>query len=114
MMKIYGSWMVVLLIGVSTTGLRGQQRISTEEKPRVAVLLFDAATVSDKQVFDREGVEAFAEAATQKVVNAFVAMKRFIVVERAAIDKILQEQNFQMGDLTDPNTAANFGRLLGT
>lgn len=106
-------WVLCLLISV--VSVSAQQRVSlTNEKPRVAVLLFDAGKVSDRQVFDRAGVDAFSEAATQKVINAFVDLKRFIVIERASIDKILQEQNFQMGDLTDPNTAAKFGSMLGT
>ncbi|MBX7152912.1 CsgG/HfaB family protein [bacterium] len=106
-------WIISIWFFVAS--VYAQERVSlTNEKPRVAVLLFDAAKVSDKQVFDRAGVDAFSEAATQKVINAFVDLKRFIVIERAAIDKILQEQNFQMGDLTDPDTAAKFGNMLGT
>ncbi len=92
-----------------------QQRVSmTNDKPRVAVLLFDAGRVSDNQVFDREGVQAFVEAATQAVATVFVNLKRFTVLERAAIDKLVQEQNFQMGDLSDPNKAVTLGSLLGT
>lgn len=35
------------------------------------------------------------------------------VVERAAIDKLLAEQNFSNTDRTDPLTAAKLGRILG-
>ncbi len=95
--------------------LNAQERVSlTQDKPRVAVLPFDAAKVSDAQVFDKSGVDAFAEAATQKVLNMFVHLKRFTVIERAVIDKVLKEQNFQAGDWTDQNTMTNLGNLLGT
>jgi len=92
-----------------------QQRLSvTQDKPRVAILPFDAARVSDRQVFDKSGVAAFSEAAAQKALNAFVDMKRFVVIERAAIDQILSEQNFQMGDFADDQTITSIGQLLGT
>lgn len=107
------SW---ILIGMAIGSLAGQQqRVSvTHEKPRVAILPFDAARVSDKQVFDKSGVAAFSDAAAQKALNAFVEMKRFTVIERAAIDKILSEQNFQMGDFADDQTITSIGKLLGT
>ena len=102
---------IMILIPAAYT----QERVSlTQDKPRIAVLPFDAAKVSDTQVFDKSGVDAFAEAATQKVLNMFVQMKRFTVIERAVIDKILKEQNFQAGDWTDQKTMTNLGNLLGT
>lgn len=99
-----------------TGGVAAQQeRVSvTHDKPRVAILPFDAQRVGKSQVFDRDGVAAFAEAATQKVLNAFVEMQRFTVIERSAIDKVLKEQDFQMGESTDDATIANIGNLLGT
>lgn len=106
-------WIWIVITAGSLVGQ--QQRVSvTHEKPRVAILPFDVARVSERQVFDKSGVTAFSEAAAQKALNAFVEMKRFTVIERAAIDKILNEQNFQMGDFADDQTITSIGKLLGT
>ncbi len=104
-----------LIFSLLTLSINAQERVSlTQDKPRVAVMPIDAAKVSDTQVFDKSGVDAFAEAATQKALNAFVQMKRFTVIERTVIDKVLKEQNFQAGDWTDQKTMTNLGNLLGT
>ena len=93
----------------------GQDRVSViKKKPRVAVLPFEIGAVSDRQMFDLGGIEKFAETVTQQLVNTFVGLKRFIVVERSAIDKILKEQNLQTSDLTDPSKAVSLGAMLGT
>ena len=93
----------------------GQGRVSvSKKKPRVAVLPFELGAVSDRQMFDQGGIEKFAETVTQQLVNTFVGLKRFIVVERSAIDKILKEQNLQTSDLTDPSKAVSLGAMLGT
>ena len=98
-----------------TGTLFGQDRVSViKKKPRVAVLPFEIGAVSDRQMFDLGGIEKFAETVTQQLVNTFVGLKRFIVVERSAIDKILKEQNLQTSDLTDPSKAVSLGAMLGT
>lgn len=62
---------------------------------------------------DRAAIEAFAEAATQKIVGAFVAVKRVRVVERTTLDRIVKEQDFQMSDLAQANEGARLGQMLG-
>src|SRR5712691_9919703 len=37
----------------------------------------------------------------------------FLVIERASLDKVLQEQGIQLSDIADPTTAAKVGRILG-
>ncbi len=106
---------VLILSILLLQALKAQDRVSLDQsKPRVAVLPFDMGKISESQVFDKSGAAAFAEAATQKVLNAFVQLKRFTVIERAVIDKVLKEQNFQAGDWTDPNSMTSLGNLLGT
>lgn len=93
----------------------GQDRVSViKKKPRVAVLPFEIGAVSDRQMFDQGGIEKFAESVTQKLVNTFVGLKRFVVVERSAIEKILKEQNLQTSDLADPSKVVSLGAMLGT
>lgn len=128
-------WVIGFLFNVGSMAV-GQGKASFgEDKARVAVLPFDAvkltedfgkkASVSwDKSSVTYEqqaeplfadvaAVEAFAEATTQKVVGQFVKLKRFTVIERTALDKIIKEQDAQMSDLFDPTKAVNFGAVLG-
>ena len=62
---------------------------------------------------ERSEITAFAEAATQKVVNAFVNLKRMRVIERTQVDKILREQDFILSDLAQTGESAKMGSLLG-
>ncbi|MBL7960363.1 hypothetical protein JNL27_08995 [bacterium] len=106
--------LLCVLILISGT-LAAQDRVSVvTKKPRVAVLPFEVGAVSDRQMFDQGGIEKFAESVTQQLVNTFVGLRRFIVVERSAIEKILKEQNLQTSDLTDPSKAVSLGAMLGT
>lgn len=107
---------IFLCVLIFLTGaVFGQDRVSViKKKPRVAVLPFEIGAVSDRQMFDQGGIEKFAETVTQQLVNTFVGLKRFIVVERSAIDKILKEQNLQTSDLADPSKAVSLGAMLGT
>lgn len=47
------------------------------------------------------------------VEDEIVASKKFVVVERAAIDTILKEQKFSSSDLVDEKKAVQLGKLLG-
>jgi curli biogenesis system outer membrane secretion channel CsgG len=65
-------------------------------------------------LFAEEGqITAFAAAATQKVVDAFVKLNRLTVLDRTAMEKIMKEQNFQMTDNADQNAQVQAGKLLG-
>lgn len=135
-MKSILSLMIVAALTMSGAMAVGQGKASFgEDKARVAILPFDAVKLTEdfgkkesvtwdkssvtyeKQAeplfADVAAVEAFAEATTQKVVGQFVKLKRFTVIERTALDKIIKEQDAQMSDLFDPNKAVNFGAVLG-
>lgn len=127
---------IILFPCLLTVGLWAQGRTTMEsEKIVVAVLPMDAVALSDRQnrtatvtsgdtsvtrteappgLFDHKApLEAFAEAATQKVVNAFVNLKRVRVVERSALDQVFKEQEFQLTDVASPAEGARLGGLLG-
>lgn len=72
-----------------------------------------SATAAPNPFADRAAIEAFAEAATQKIVGAFVAVKRVRVVERTTLDRIVKEQDFQMSDLAQANEGTRLGQMLG-
>ena len=58
----------------------------------------------------------FAENAgtfTEKMVTQLVNLRRFKVIERAALDKVLQEQQLQLSGVVEEATAINVGRIAG-
>jgi TolB-like protein len=58
----------------------------------------------------------FAEYAgtfTEKMVTQLVNLRRFKVIERAALDKVLQEQQLQLSGVVEEATAINVGRIAG-
>ncbi|MEW5951905.1 MAG: hypothetical protein GX447_00380 [Elusimicrobia bacterium] len=52
-------------------------------------------------------------AASDILVTELVKSEKFIVVERSKMDKIMQEQKLQTQGLTDPQTAAKIGQIMG-
>jgi curli biogenesis system outer membrane secretion channel CsgG len=78
-----------------------------QARPRVAVLAFENNTTS--ALFgDRLGLAASDEMATQLTQTG-----SFTVIERRAIDAILEEQRAGATGVIDPATAASIGKLLG-
>lgn len=52
-------------------------------------------------------------AASDILITELVKSEKFIVVERSKMDKIMQEQKLQTQGLTDPQTAAKIGQIMG-
>jgi hypothetical protein len=48
-----------------------------------------------------------------EVTLLFVNLRKFTIVDRTSIDVVLAEQNFQMSDLVDDNSAVSIGKFLG-
>jgi len=48
-----------------------------------------------------------------RLVNELVKNGTYSVIDRQALDKVLQEQNFQNSNRSDPSTAAQIGKMLG-
>ncbi len=74
----------------------------TQTKMAIAVLNFEAKNVS------QETAEAVADILSTELFNT----KRFEVIERQAITRILEEQKLQMTGVTDMSQAAEIGKLL--
>ena len=126
---------IFLLLAVSTT-LFAQGKTSVgREKAKVGIVAFDAVKITnqysgaaslntsnggaawnssaDSPFADPAAVTAFAEAATQRAVEAFVKIGRFTILDRTAMEKIMSEQNFQLTDNVDAGSVSNIGALLG-
>lgn len=82
-------------------------------KKRVAVFDFDYATVhADVAALFGSDVDV-GKGISDLLVNYLVKDGTYSVIERKALDKILNEQNFSNSDRANPNSAAKIGKLLG-
>lgn len=83
------------------------------DRHRVAVLDFNYATVmSTSQAVFGTNVD-IGKGISDMLIDRLVNDGTYRVIERNAIDKILNEQNFSNSDRADPNTAAKIGHVLG-
>jgi curli biogenesis system outer membrane secretion channel CsgG len=84
-----------------------------QHKKRVAVLNFDYATVQStvSSVFGTN-VDV-GKGISDLLVQQLVTDGKYSLIERNAIDKILNEQNFANSDRVDSSTAAKIGKILG-
>ncbi len=69
----------------------------------VAVLPFDAAGPA----------AAWKETVTNEMINELVNLRRFKVIERSAIDKIVAEQKMQASGFVDDKSAVKLGKIAG-
>ena len=82
-------------------------------KKRIAVFDFDYATVTaaSQQVLG-QNVD-LGKGISDLLVKHLVQDGTYSVIERKAMDKIMQEQNFSNSDRANANSAARLGKLLG-
>ena len=77
--------------------------IVAEQKPTVAIIDFDSYGIG------RSKVNMLVERLRTEIGNT----KAVRLIERNAVDKIMEEQKFQLTGLTNNNIAAQIGNLLG-
>lgn len=82
-------------------------------KRLVAVMNFDYGTVKTvvASIFGTD--QDVGKGITDLMVQKLVTDGKYRVVERAALDKIIAEQNFNNSDRADPSSASKIGRILG-
>src|SRR5579863_1707682 len=82
-------------------------------KHRVAVMNFDYGTVqsSVSAIFGTD--QDIGKGISSMLIEKLVKDGQYSVIERAALDKLLAEQNFSNSDRANPATAAKIGQLLG-
>ena len=82
-------------------------------KHRVAVMNFDYGTVRTAvaSIFGTD--QDVGKGISDLLVEKLVQDGKYSVIERNALDKILNEQNFSNSDRADSATAAKIGKILG-
>lgn len=100
---------LVLAASVATT--------AAQEKKRIAILDFDNAGVPQGggNAFFDFGVAApnVGKSTADLLLAKLVQNGQVTVIERAAIDKVIAEQNFSNSNRVDAQAAAQIGRILG-
>jgi curli biogenesis system outer membrane secretion channel CsgG len=86
---------------------------SASARRRVAVLYFDYATVHGYVSGIMGSDVDIGKGVATMLVSELVRNGTYTVMERAQVDRILNEQNFQQGGRADASSAAKLGRLLG-
>lgn len=98
-MKRLSLCVVMLAVSVTAVGQSGR---------RIAIVEANGPMARSNAAF------ALAEARLTDALTAKLAGRpEFTLVDRASIDKILKEQNFQNSDRSSADTAVRIGRLLG-
>lgn len=98
--------LIIALAALAATAAWGQ-------KKRVAVLDFEYATVQQgASAIFRQNVD-IGKGIADLLMEQLVKDGTYSVIERAAIQKLLAEQNFSNSDRADSTSAAKIGRLLG-
>jgi curli biogenesis system outer membrane secretion channel CsgG len=83
------------------------------QKRRIAVMSLDVSPDA-RQKAQQMGIgNDLGTGLSDLVIKGLVTDGKYTVVERAALDKIIKEQNFSNSDRADPNTAVKLGKLAG-
>jgi curli biogenesis system outer membrane secretion channel CsgG len=86
---------------------------AAQHKKRVAVLNFDYGTVQSSVAGIFGTNVDVGKGISDLLVQQLVTDGKYSLIERNAIDKILNEQNFANSDRVDPSTGAKIGKILG-
>jgi curli biogenesis system outer membrane secretion channel CsgG len=110
MMKFHRLVSAPILVLALTATLAAQ---SAPRKARIAVMDFDYATVqSASSAMFGSNIDV-GKGITNLLITNLVKNGTYSIIERAALDKIMAEQNFSTSQRADPNSAAKLGKLLG-
>jgi curli biogenesis system outer membrane secretion channel CsgG len=104
---------VAVLLAIGAGAVTQPASAQAKRRPRIAILDFDYATVQtwSQSVFGTN--VDLGKGIQQMLVTDLVKDGTYSVIERAAMDKILGEQNFSNSNRADPTSAAKIGKLLG-
>ena len=98
-------------VGSAVRQASGQS--APQHKPRVAILDFDYGTVQSTSAAMFGNDIDVGKGISNLLVTDLVKSGSYSVIERAALDKVLAEQNFSNSNRADPTTAARIGKILG-
>jgi len=101
---------IVLIIMIVSLILLISNLSFSQELPRIAVM----GITSTVPGYIWRSDSPLSQGATELMINALLETKHFRVFERAKLDLLLQEQNFQhFSGLVDPTTAVKLGKMIG-
>ena len=103
----------ILALALFCSAAVAQDAAAPAVKHRVAVMNFDYGTVRTTvaQIFGTD--QDVGKGISDMLVEKLVQDGKYSVIERNALDKILNEQNFSNSDRADSTTAAKIGKILG-
>src|ERR1700749_3731066 len=101
------------LIPVVAALLLATAPLAAQEKMRVAVLDFNYATVKTSVAALFGTDQDIGKGITDLLIDKLVNDGTYRVIERQAMSKIMEEQNFSNSNRADPSSAAQIGKLLG-
>jgi len=104
---------VLAACAVGILARQASSQAAPQHKPRVAILDFDYATVQTESASIFGTDVDLGKGISSLLVTDLVRSGSYSVIERAALDKVLAEQNFSNSNRADPTTAARIGRILG-
>ena len=88
--------------------------VAQQQRRRIAVMSLDVSPDAKQKAASQFGMQNDLGATlADLIINRLVADGKFIVIERAALDKIIKEQNFSNSDRADPSTAVKLGKIAG-
>ncbi len=87
--------------------------VAAGRKTRVAVLDFEYGAVRSASAAIFGTDEDIGRGISDLLVTHLVNDGSYSVIERAALNKVLAEQNFSNSERADPTTAARLGKVLG-
>jgi curli biogenesis system outer membrane secretion channel CsgG len=99
---------VIPLALTATLAAQGAPR-----KARIAIMPFDYATVQTYSSAMFGSNVDVGRGVTDLLIADLVKNGAYSIIERAALDKIMTEQNFSNSDRANPTSAAKLGKLLG-
>ncbi len=82
-----------------------------EKLYKIAVLPFDDGSIQDR--WWDEGNWDVGKGISDEFVTEFLKTKKFRLIEREQIDKVLEEQDFGESGRVDTRSAAKIGKILG-
>jgi curli biogenesis system outer membrane secretion channel CsgG len=108
-MKLLRSLLVPIVLAVLTASVTAQGA----RKARIAVMDFDYATVQTASSAMFGSNVDVGKGITDLLIANLVKNGTYSIIERAALDKLMAEQNFSNSQRADASSAARLGKLLG-
>src|SRR5258708_3351065 len=102
-----------LALFLGTASVPAHSQAAPKRRPRVAVMDFDYATVQTVSAAVFGTNVDIGKGIVDLLVTGLVKDGSYSVIERKALDKLLNEQNFSNSNRADPNSGGKIGKLLG-